>query len=242
MSTTVKTARAWVPATVTTVLAVVLVVGSGLLWEILRDQDVAALGDADSLLGSFVYGQLPPLGGPGIVGDADFADAIVPMLAGLVPVAVVVFLFTWLAGRSGSFGTLLGAWLGTALGVGLGALVRFEVFARQNDLTDEFFGIQQARVESVELGLYWGAAAGLLLGLLAMLTWAVSRRRVDVDDGTSYAPGPDPADTGEHVRPADPAPAAPATATAPPASDRPAPPPGPFEPPDKTVVRPDHTP
>lgn len=246
VSTTVKKARAWVPATVTTLLAIVLVFGSALLWEILDDQGVDALRDPESVLGAFVYGPLAPLGSPGIVGDADFGDSIVQLLGGLVPVVVVVFLFTWVAARSGSaLSTLFGAWLGAVLGTGLGALVSFEIFLRRNDLTEGFFGLQQARFIRLDNGLYWGAAAGLLLGLVAMLALAVSRPRAE---GEVAEPTPAPADTGELARPADPAPADPApgdpapTTAVPAQSDRPAPPPGPFAPPDKTAVRSDHTP
>ena len=234
VSTTVKTVRAWVPATVTTLLVIVLVFGSGLLWEILNDQEVEALRDPGSAIGTFVYAPLAPLGGPGLVGDTDFTDSIVQLLGGLVPVVVVVFLLTWLGARTGStLGVLFGAWLGTIVGVGLGGLVSFEIYLRRNDLTEGFFGVQQGRFLALDHGLYWGAVAGLLLGLVAMLTLATSRRRVVVDEGTPYAPATDPADTGELAPPADPTPAE---------TDRPVPPPGPFEPPDTKVVRPDHTP
>ena len=65
MSTTVKSGRAWIPATVASLLVAVLAFGGGLLWETFQDQDDARLGNPNSLIGSFVYTPLAPLGGPG---------------------------------------------------------------------------------------------------------------------------------------------------------------------------------
>lgn len=64
MSTTEKTGRAWVPATVATILAIVLAAASGLALEVLEDRDVGALTDPDSRIGAFLYGQLAPVGSP----------------------------------------------------------------------------------------------------------------------------------------------------------------------------------
>lgn len=98
-----------------------------------------------------------------------------------MPVLVLVFLFTWLGarGRSG-IGVLFGAWLGTILGVGLGGLAANEVFLRQNDSVASEPGLEFVRVDRIEAGLYWGAAVGLLIGLVALLAWLPTRRsRVD---------------------------------------------------------------
>jgi len=204
MSTTVKSGRAWVPALVTTLLAVMVLFGCGLLWEILQDRDVAALQDPDSALGVFVYGPLAPLGGPGIVGPADFGDHMLYLGSGLVPVVVLVFLFTWLSARAAragsSFTVLLGAWLGTMLGTGLGALASYEAFLRDNELPDGSFGLQVQRLSRVEAGLYWGAVGGLLLGIVAMLTWLIVRPRAveepPADEFTEPWP-PDPSGTSD---------------------------------------------
>jgi hypothetical protein len=212
MSTSVKTGRAWVPAIVTTLFAVLLLFGCGLVREILVDRGVAALRDPDSVLGAFVYNPMAPVGSPGIVGDGDFADSIAQLGSGLVPVVILVFLFTWLSARAAragsSFTVLLGAWLGTVLGVGLGAVVSLQVFLWQNDLTDSYAGLQQLRVSRLGAGLYWGAVAGLLLGLVALLVWLIVRpraaepeppRHMGADprppDVTSYPP------PGQHARP-----------------------------------------
>jgi hypothetical protein len=203
MSTTERSVRAWIPAVVTTLLAVVLVAGCALLWEVLEDQDVTALHDPESPLGVFALAPLAPLGGPGIVGPGDFSDSAAQLGGGLVAVAVVVFLLTWLSARSGSaLSTLFGAWLGTVLGVGLGALVAFEIFVRRNDLSGASAGLHQARLTHLETGLYWGVVAGLLLGLVAMAVRAMatrSRSIVDPDEPAAPWPPPareqDPADT-----------------------------------------------
>jgi hypothetical protein len=226
MSTSVKTGRAWVPAIVTTLLAVVLLAGSGLLWEILDDQDVAGLRDPDSLVGTFVYAQMAPLGGPGIVGDREFADSIAQLGGGLVPVVVVVFLFTWLAARGGSsFGVLMGAWLGTVLGAGLGALVAFQVFVWQNDV--DVPGVHQIRADRIDTGLYWGAVAGLLLGLVAMLARVVSRPRAEEPPPAAPDSAPPPPDDssypppGKHQQPAGTPPPADETVRAPESTQEP---------------------
>ena len=211
MSTTVKTGRAWVPATVATLLVAALAFGGGLLWEILQDQDVDALADPDSVIGSFVYTPLAPLGGTGIVGDADLADSLIQLGGGLVPVVILVFLFTWLGARAARAGSslpvLLGTWLGTILGVGLGGVTSFEVFLRRNDLIDGFAGLQQLRVDRIGSGLYWGAAVGLLVGLVALLTWGIASKPVvdEPDSQPSFDPAPPDTSSfpapGQHVRP-----------------------------------------
>ena len=115
-----------------------------------------------------------------LIGDADFSDSIAQLGGGLVPVVVLVFLFTWVAGRAARAGSsvtvLLGAWLGTILGVGLGGLAAFQVFVWQNDSARPLPGLQQIRLDRIETGLYWGAVAGLLVGLVGMLAFAASRR------------------------------------------------------------------
>src|SRR5690349_21260849 len=125
MSTTVKTGRAWVPATVATLLVAAFAFGSGLLLEVLIDQNVDALGDPDSVIGSYVYGPWGPLGSPGLVGDADLSDSLTQLGGGLVPVVVLVFLFTWVGARAARAGSsvpvFFGTWLGTVLGVAVGA-------------------------------------------------------------------------------------------------------------------------
>ena len=211
MSTTVKSGRAWIPATVASLLVAVLAFGGGLLWEILQDQDDARLGNPNSLIGSFVYTPLAPLGGTGIVGDADMSDALVQLGGGLVPVVILVFLFTWMGARAARAGSslpvLFGAWLGTVLGVGLGAVTSFEVFLRRNDLIDGFAGLQQLRVNHIGSGLYWGAAAGLLIGLVALLTWGIASKPVVEEPDSRRTFDPLPPDTssfaapGQHARP-----------------------------------------
>jgi hypothetical protein len=211
MSTTVKTGRAWVPASVATLLVVAFAFGSGLIWEILQDQGVDALADPNSAVGSFVLTPLAPLGSPGFVGDADLGDSLIQLGGGLVPVVVLVFLFTWIGARAARAGSsvpvLFGTWLGTVLGVGIGAVTSFEIFLRRNDLTSAVDGLQQARVGHIDSGLYWGAVVGLLVALVALLTWGIASKPV-VDEPDSQ-PGfePAPPDTssfpapGQHVRP-----------------------------------------
>jgi hypothetical protein len=218
MSTTVRKGRAWVPATVTTLLVVVLLFASGLVREILEDRRVAGLYDPDSVVAAFVYGPLAPTGTPGIVGDFPFRDSIERLGGGLVPVVILVFLFTWLAARAAragsAFTVLLGAWLGTVLGVGLGALASVQVYVWQNDFTeDSFSGLQQYRVDRLGAGLYWGAIVGLFVGLVALLAWMVARPRAE--EPPPVAPEADPPDLvaldpssypppGVHARPVSP--------------------------------------
>ena len=218
MSTTVRKGRAWVPATVTTLLLVLLLAGCGLVREILDDRGVSALSDPESVVGAFVYRPLAPVGGPGIVGGRDFGDSIAQLGGGLVPVVILVFLFTWLSARAARAGSsltvLLGAWLGTALGVGLGALASLQIWAWQNDLTESYPGLQQLRVDRIGGGLYWGAVAGLFVGLVALLAWMVARPRAE-EPPPQVAPdaappdlvAPDPASyppPGAHARPVSP--------------------------------------
>lgn len=216
MSTTVKTGRPWVPATVATLLVATLAFGGGLLWEILQDQDVDALTDPDSVVGSFVYAPLAPLGGTGIVGEGDIENSLIQLGGGLVPVVVLVFLFTWIGARAARAGSsvpvLFGAWLGTVLGTGLGAAASFEIFLRRNEVASALDGLQQARVGHVSSGLYWGAATGLLVALVALLAWGIASHPV-VDDAAAQ-PALDPASTdtssfappGQHARPSAPPP------------------------------------
>lgn len=237
MSTTVMTGRAWLAAIVTTLVVVVLLAGCGLAWEWLVDQDVSALNDTESLLGTYVYGPLAPVGSPGLIGDRSFEDSIIQLGGGLVPVVILVFLFTWVAGRAARAGSaltvLLGAWLGTVLGTGLGGLAAAQVFISRSDLPSDALGLQQIRSQRLESGLYWGACAGLLVGLVALLVWVTTKKRVDapLDDGdapttdpavTDAAPVESASDTaffpppGKHERPAAPPATAPQPAAAPP--------------------------
>jgi hypothetical protein len=221
MSTSEKTGRAWVAAIVATIVAVLLLAACGLLREVLEDQDISSLQDPDSVVGTYFYNPMAPVGVPGIVGDADFTDSITQMGGGLVPVVILVFLFTWLAGRAAgagsSFTVLLGAWLGTILGTGLGGGAAFQVFVWQSDFDSNAPGLQQFRMDSIQSGLYWGALAGLLVGLVAMLAFAVSRRGpAEPDlyspprhaghgqgpDDTSYPPPRDSAEAAEPAQPA----------------------------------------
>jgi hypothetical protein len=211
MSTTVKTGRAWIPATVATLLVVALAFGGGLIWETLQDQDVDALANPNSVVGSFVLTPLAPIGGPGIIGDADTADSLIQLGGGLVPVVVLVFLFTWIGARAARAGSsvpvLFGSWLGTVLGAGLGAVTSFEIFLRRNDLTNALDGLQQARVSHINAGLYWGAALGLVVALVALLAWGIaSKPVVDEPDGEPALVAPPPVTSsfsapGQHVRP-----------------------------------------
>ncbi len=211
MSTSEKTGRAWVAAIVATIVAVLLLAACGLLREVLEDQDISSLQDPDSVVGTYFYNPMAPVGVPGIVGDADFSDSITQMGGGLVPVVILVFLFTWLAGRAAragsSFTVLLGAWLGTILGTGLGGAAAFQVFVWQSDFPSNAPGLQQIRMDSIQRGLYWGALAGLLVGLVAMLAFAVSRRGPAEPDLYSpprhAAPDHDPADTSSYPPPRD---------------------------------------
>lgn len=250
MSTTVKTGRAWVPATVTTLLAVLLLAGCGLLLEWLEDRGTSALADPESLLGAYLLRPMAPVGGPGLIGEGrDFSDSIAQLGGGLVPVVVLVFLFTWLAARAArngpAFTVFLGAWLGTVLGVGLGALATLQVFLWQTDIPD-YPLLEQERVATIGRGLYWGAGVGLALGLLAALAWLVSRKTTtDPDVEAAVAPDhapdheTDPADTAsfpppdEHAVPVaapGPAPTSPTAPASPaaPAAPAPAPPPPPL--------------
>jgi hypothetical protein len=179
MATTKKSSRAWVPATVTTLLAILLLIGCGLTREILDDQSISHLRDRTNAITVFFYDPMAPLGVPGIASDVPFGDAIARLGGGLVPVVILVFLFTWLAARSGSgFAVLLGAWLGTILGVGLGSLASFQIFLWQNDITDDALGLLQ-KLGQIQVGLYWGAIGGFVLGLVALLTWLIVRPRAD---------------------------------------------------------------
>jgi hypothetical protein len=233
MSTSEKTGRAWVAAIVTTVFVVLLLAGCGLLREVLEDQDITSLQRPDNVLGTYFYNPMAPVGVPGIVGDADFSDSITQMGGGLVPVVVLVFLFTWAAGRAARAGTsftvLLGAWLGTILGTGLGGAAAFQVFVWQSDFPSNSPGLQQIRLDSIQNGLYWGAIAGLLVGLVGMLAFAASRRRA-TDEPDLYSPPPqhaasgsDPDDTTSYPPP--PAGADPASGTPPETVIAPKPPP-----------------
>jgi hypothetical protein len=218
MSTSEKTGRAWVAAIVATIVVVLLLAACGFLREVLEDQDISSLQDPDSVVAVYFYNPMAPVGVPGIVGEADFSDSITQMGGGLVPVVILVFLFTWLAGRAAragsSFTVLLGAWLGTILGTGLGGAAAFQVFVWQSDFPSNSPGLQQIRVDSIQSGLYWGALAGLLVGLVAMLAFAVSRRGAaepelyspprhagpgQGPDDTSYPP---PRDSAEPAEPA----------------------------------------
>jgi hypothetical protein len=211
MATTNK-ARAWVPATVTTLVTLLLLFAGGLLREVLEDQDVSALEDPDNALNVFVYSPMAPLGSPGIVGDAPFGDSITRLGGGLVPVVVLVFLFTWFAARAAragsSFTVLLGAWLGTVLGTGVGALVSFQIFVEQSNFPDDFPGLQAQRAGSLDRGLYWGATAGLAIGLVALLIWLMVRPRGD-QPAPEEAPDQGPPDVSSYPPP--PQHAAPAT-------------------------------
>jgi hypothetical protein len=224
MPTSEKTGRAWVAAIVTTVFVVLLLAACGLLREVLEDQDITSLQRPDSVVGTYFYNPMAPVGVPGIVGDADFSDSITQMGGGLVPVVILVFLFTWLAGRAAragsSFSVLLGAWLGTILGTGLGGAASFQVFVWQSDFPSNAPGLQQIRIDSIQNGLYWGALAGLLVGLVGMLAFAASRRSAgeppDLYSPPQHrAPDRDPADTSsfppppDSAEPADPASGAP---------------------------------
>jgi hypothetical protein len=186
MSTTVRPARAWIPATLTTFLVVVLLFGCGLVLETLRDRDWAPLRDTETALFAFVYGPMAPVGSPGIVGNAPFGDSMVQVGGGLVPVVILVFLFTWLAARGAragsAFTVLIGAWLGTILGVGLGAVTTYQIFLEQNDITDDQLPVHQLRLDHLSSGFYWGAVVGLPLGLVALLTWLIVRPRAEETD------------------------------------------------------------
>lgn len=200
---TTKKGRAWVPATVTTLLTILLLGGCAMLRDILEDRDVEALRDPTSLVGAFVYHPLAPLGGLGIVGDRDMSDSLAQFGGGLVPVVIVVFLFTWLSARAAragsSFPVLLGAWLGAVIGVGLGALASYQVFLWQNDVGDDLFPVHQQRVEQLEVGAYWGAAAGLVIGLVALLTWLMVRP--SGVEPAEEAPQPGPPDLSSYPPP-----------------------------------------
>jgi hypothetical protein len=128
-----------------------------------------------------------------------------------VPVVLLVFLFTWVGARAARAGSsvpvLFGAWLGTVLGMGLGAVASFEIFLRRNDLTEALDGLHQARVIHIDTGLYWGAAVGLLVALVAMLTWGIaSKPVVDEPDRDPTFGAPPPVTSsfsapGQHTRP-----------------------------------------
>lgn len=193
MANSVKPTRAWIPATVTTMLTMLLLFGCGLLREILDDQDIAKLRDPENPISTYLYGPMAPVGGPGIVGERPFGEVISEFGAGLVPVVVLVFLFTWLsarAARSGSsFTVLLGAWLGTVLGVGLGGLASYQVFLWNVDLPEGAGFLHLERLRRLEHGLYWGATGGLLIALVALLIWLIARPRADK---SSPEPSPEP--------------------------------------------------
>ena len=235
MPTSEKTGRARVAAIVTTVFVVILLAACGLFREVLEDQDITSLQRPDSIVGTYFYNPMAPVGVPGIVGEADFTDSITQMGGGLVPVVILVFLFTWLAGRAAragsSFSVLLGAWLGTILGTGLGGAASFQVFVWQSDFPSNTPGLQQIRIDSIQNGLYWGALAGLLVGLVGMLAFAASRRRAgeppDLYSPPQHrAPDQHPADTSSYPPPRDSAePADPASGAPPETVIAPNPPP-----------------
>ena len=234
MSTSVKTGRAWLAALVTTLFVVLLLAACGLLWEFLDDRDISELQDPDSVIGTYLYGPMAPVGGPGLIGDGrDFGDSIAQLGGGLVPVLVVVFLFTWAAGRAARSGSavtvLFGAWLGTILGVGLGGLAAFQVFIWQTD-SDAFGpGLHQFRLVRIETGLYWGALAGLLVGLVGMLVFAATRRGATEppEDASPrhLAPESEPDPTGPTSYPPPPQDAEPTPGTPPETVRAPSPPP-----------------
>ncbi|MEJ7834354.1 MAG: hypothetical protein WKF79_15680, partial [Nocardioides sp.] len=126
-----RTRRAWLPALVASLTAVFALGGCAVARELIEDRGTDRFRDGDSYL-FWLYQGLAPLGGLGFLGSGDRGEPIVRFAVGLVPVAVVVFLLTWLSARSLAVGSsalpvALGAWLGTVLGTGLGAMAAFQV-------------------------------------------------------------------------------------------------------------------
>lgn len=172
------------PGLVASLTTVVALTCCALARELLHDRSPDRLRDPDSYLSSWGYLSSAPLGGPGLVADGPRGEMLVRFGLGLIPVVLVVFLATWLSARSVSPGSsalpvLLGGWLGTILGTGLGALTSFQVFVVQADFDRVApFGVPGLRLDNFQTGLYWGVVAGLLVGLVALLTWVVVRPRV----------------------------------------------------------------
>lgn len=189
--TTSRRGRAWVPAVVGAGFVAVLLFASSLVREVLDDRNVDRFGEGH--LHMFVLNAMAPIGRPGIVVDGPGGDTV-DLLLSLAAVALVVLVLTWLVSLAardlaGAVTVLVGTWLATALGVALGGLVRNALFFWDVD----YVVPAQTRFSALVGGLYWGTVAGLLVGLVAMLAWLVTRRRVVEDP----APVPDhPSTTG----------------------------------------------
>ena len=185
MSTSVKSGRAWVAATVATLFVVLLLAACGLLWEFLaRPGHLGASATPTAWSAPTSTGRWRRWVVPGLIGDGrDFGDSIAQLGGGLVPVVVLVFLFTWVAGRAARSGSAahrpvrrLARHHPRRRPRRAGRLPGLHLAERLQRLRP---GLQQFRVVRIETGLYWGALAGLLVGLVAMLAFALepSERR-----------------------------------------------------------------
>jgi hypothetical protein len=130
----------------------------------LRNRDLGESG----LFAVFVWQQLNPWVGGVLAEDVELRGAVAWLL-GLAAAVVVVALSLVLTARAGQgVAAFTGGWLGSILGCGFAGLVSMAAF-----LTGlggrEWFDEQWSRdvLFGVMRGLYWGAAAGWLVGLAA---------------------------------------------------------------------------
>jgi len=122
------------------------------------------------VLDLFVGRQISPFSG-GFMGDLR-ARGLTAWVLGLVVALVVLTGFVLLTSRGGPGAVFSGAWLGSILGSAAGSVVAITVFfpvlfpsgtggfAEQRSI--QFFS-------SLQHGLYYGAVAGIFVGLAAML-------------------------------------------------------------------------
>lgn len=193
-TTTYRRGRAWVPAVVSAGLVAVLLFAAALVREFLDDRDIGSSGDLESHVSMFVRGPMSQLPVPGVFSDVPSRWGDLGITLGVTTLAVLVI--TWLislAARdlAGAVTVLVGAWLATILGTAIGGLTRTQLLIL--DFEGRSSQAAQMRYSGFVGGLYWGTVVGLLVGLVAMLAWLATRRRVDVEPvpAPSYPPGPE---------------------------------------------------
>jgi len=170
------------------VLPVVLALGGyallAVIGQVLGYLYVRHLGNRRNMvIDMFVGRQVNPFSG-GFMGDLR-ARGLMAWAIGLVVALVVVAGFVLLTARGGPRAVLTGGWLGSILGSAAGSLVSAIVFLPYL-FRSSTAGFDQQRyiqyLSSVQHGLYYGAVAGLFVGLAAMLgALGGSPRHTDAD-------------------------------------------------------------
>lgn len=145
------------------------VVGHGLGYLYLKNGPQGG-GGLRGVFELYVARPINPFAG-GFLGDLR-ATFVLAWLVGLAVGVVVLALFVLLATRSGSaFGVFTGAWLGAILGTALAgvvsSLISISEFVRSDSRFDLQWNLQV--FGSLEHGLYWGAVAGWIVALAAVL-------------------------------------------------------------------------